>query len=196
MTGAARVLQSLAFGAMTLFGVLGTLFLGGYAVVAPGGWAGAMLTAAWVLPMVVLCTWGLLRPASAAPVFVGVTAALLLFTFANAVLRWVPRDSWGPVTAISVFALAVSLGFLGLHRARLAGALLVTAAFGQVGAVLAGFAVHGALGPGGGPGPRAMLATSSVVVLLPMLLVGALFLLASALAHEPLRPVTRRHAAS
>ena len=86
---------------------------------------------------------------------------------------------------IGVFALAVSLGFLGLHRSSLAGLLLILLGVAQLGATVLGFS--GELADGTGPGLGSMLTTSSGVVVAPLLLVGVLFLVAGALTHDSLR---------
>ena len=87
---------------------------------------------------------------------------------------------------ITVFALAVALAALGLHRAKLAGALMVTLALVQLGATVLGVLVRAA---GEGPGPGAMLGGSSGVVVLPVLVAGAMFWLAGVYADEHVRPV-------
>jgi hypothetical protein len=185
MTGIAKVLRYTAFTSMALFGLLGGMFVAGYAFEDLGGWAAVGLTALWLVPLVALSAFALVRPEPAAPVLVGVTGAVALFSLADSAFGIVPRDAWGPVAAIAVFAAAVALAFLGLHRARLAGLLMVVLAVVQLAATMLGVAVHGA---GEGPGPGALLGGSSGVVVVPVLVVGALFLLAGSLDHEPLRP--------
>lgn len=186
MTGIASVLRYVAFTLMALFGLLGGLFVAGYAFEEPGGWAAVGLTASWVLPMAALSVFALLRPTTAAPVFVWVTAGVALATLADSLFGVVPRDDWGPVLAVIVFSTGVSLAFLGLHRPALAGLLMVALGLVQLVATALGFVVHEGLGEG--PGPGAMLGTSSGVVVVPLLVIGALFLLAGSLGHDSLRP--------
>jgi lysylphosphatidylglycerol synthetase-like protein (DUF2156 family) len=181
MGGAAKILRNLGFGAMTFFGVLGGLFVGGEAFDDPGGWAAAGLVLLWVAPTAGLCLLALRRPEQAVPVFLGVTAAVLTFTLVDGLFGVVPRDAWGPVTAIAVFALGVGLGFLGVRRTRLAGVLLVVAGLTQLVAVVADRGGHGGARLG------SMLGSSGGVVVLPLLVVGATYLVSAALAHEPLR---------
>ncbi len=177
MTGTAKLVRYVAFWLMALFGLLGGLFVAGYTFEDVGGAAAVGVTALWVVPMVVLSVIAMLRPGPSVPVFVVLTAVTAVFAVADSGLRIVPRDSWGPVGAISVFSLGVALAFLGLHRAGVAGLLMVTLALAQ----FAGLVV-GAIGAGG----SAWLGGSSGVVVVPLLVVGALFLAAGALAHEPL----------
>lgn len=185
MTGVAKVLGYVAFGLMALFGLLGGLFVAGYAFEDPGGWVAVAMTAAWVVPLAALAGFGLLRPEQAGPLFVGVTAVVCAFTLADAVFGVIPRDAWGPVAAVTVFALGVALAFLGLHRAGLAGLLMLVTAFTQLAATVVAVAVRS---HGPGPGPGALLGGSSGVVVLPLVVVGVMFLVAAALAREPLTP--------
>lgn len=186
MTGVAKVLRYTAFTMMALFGLVGGLFVAGSAFEEPGGWAAVGLTALWVLPLVGLSLLALFRAETAGPVFVAVSAAVGLFTLADAAFGIVPRDAWGPVAAIAVFTLGVALAFLGLHRARLAGLLLLLVALAQLVATVVGIGVHEAEGPG--PGVGAVLGGSSGIMVVPLLIVGLLFLVAGSLDHEPLRP--------
>lgn len=185
MTGIAKVLRYTAFTMMALFGLVGGMFVAGYAFDDPGGWTAVGLTALWLVPLLGLSAFALLRPEPAGPVFVVVTAVVLLFTLADSAFGIVPRDDVGPVAAVTVFALGVALAFLGLHRARLAGLLMVVAALVQLTATVIAVAVQGG---GEGPGPSAMLGGSSGVVVVPLLLIGGLFLVAGTLDHESLRP--------
>ncbi len=185
MTRAARIVRYVAFGAMALFGLGGGLFAAGYAFEDPGGWAAVGMTAAWVVPVAGLSLFALLRPAAAGPVYVGLTAVLAAATIADSAFGLVPVDAWGPVGAVAVLGLGVALAFLGLHRAVLAGLLMVVLGAAQLLATLLG---HTPLARGEGPGLGTLLGTSSGVVVLPLLVVGALFLISGRLAHEPLSP--------
>lgn len=182
----AKVLRRTAFTFMMAFGLLGTLFVAGYALDDPGGLTGIGMTAAWVLPMATLGALALVRPDTGAPVLTFATVMVLGFTLVDGIVGVVPRDDVGPVAAITVFALAVALAALGLHRAKLAGVLMVTTALAQLGATVLGAVVHGV---GEGPGPGAVLGSSSGVVVLPVLVAGAAFWLAGVHADEHVRPV-------
>ncbi|MGN6129286.1 MAG: hypothetical protein ACTHOK_03005 [Nocardioidaceae bacterium] len=149
--------------------------------------------------MLALGGFALLRPEPAGRVLVVVTAVVLAGSLADAVVSIVPRDAVGPVAAVAVFALGVAQAFLGLHRQVLAGTLMVVTGVVQLAATVAGVAVHAGphgqgVPPGGVPGVGALLGGSSGVVVVPLLLVGALFLLAGALAPHPERPGPARPA--
>lgn len=185
MTGAAKTLRYTAFTLMVLFGVLGGLFAAGYAFEDPGGWAAVLMTAGSVLPVLALAVYALVRKEAAAPVFVAVTAFVCLSTVLDSLVTIVPRDEWGPVLAIGVFSLGVALAFLGLFRSTLAGLLLVVLAVVQLASIVLLHLVHGGLSEG--PGIGGMLGGSSGVVVMPLLVIGILFLLAGSAAHEHLR---------
>lgn len=169
MTRTAKVLRYVAFTLMALFGLGGAMAVAGGTFVDPGGWAAVAVTAAWVLPFIALCVFALRRPAAAGPVLVGATALVGVLTLTDsAVGTDVNRDT-AFYAAFAVFAIGVSLAFLGLHRAKLAGLLMVVAGLAQLAANWG----HLDLVPG--------------LVALPILVVGLLFLLAGALGHESLR---------
>ncbi|GAA2104217.1 hypothetical protein GCM10009841_21960 [Microlunatus panaciterrae] len=182
MTGTAKVLRWIAFVLMTLFGLLGGLFVAGYAFEDLDIWTAIGSTAAWAVPMIALSAFALWRPDPAVPVFVGLTAIVGVLTLLNTGFRLINTNVVGPVAAIGVFALAVSLGFLGLHRASMAGLLMVLLALAQFGATVLGFA--GELSGGEGPSLANMLTTSSGVVVVPTLVVGTIFLVAGGLGHD------------
>ncbi len=186
-----KVLRYVAFTLMTLFGLFGAMFVIGETFMDPGGWTAVWVSALWVVPLVALSVFALLRPETAGPVFVWVTGVVALFTLTDSLVGLIPRDDWGPVAAIVVFALGVALGFLGLRRSLLAGTLMVGLAVTQLLASLAGVAIRSG---GDGAGPAAGLGGSSGVVVLPILLIGALYVEAGRLEgdqlhwHWPKRP--------
>lgn len=185
VTGTAKVLRYTAFTLMMVFGLFGGLFAAGYAFEDPGGWTAVLMTAGSVLPVIALAVYALVRKEAAGPVFVVVTAFVGLSTVLDSLVNVVPRDDWGPVLAVSVFSLGVALAFLGLYRATLAGLLMVVLAVVQLGSIVLLHMVHGGLAEG--PGLGAMLGGSSGVVVLPLLVVGIIFLTAGTAAHEPVR---------
>ncbi|WP_132196938.1 MULTISPECIES: hypothetical protein [Kribbella] len=164
-----------------MFGLLGVMFVAGEAFDDPGGWSAVGMTASWLVPLVALSVFAVLRPESAGPVFVAATALAVGFTLADSAFGIIPRDDWGPVAAIVVFALGVALAFLGLRRAMLAGLLMVTAGLAQLAATVIVIAMRAA---GDEPGASAMLGGSSGVVMVPLLVVGFLFVLAGSFGHE------------
>lgn len=185
MAGTAKVLRYAAFTLMALFGLLGGLFAAGYAFEDLSTWTAIGVTAAYAVPTVALCVLAWRVPERAAPWFVVLTGVVAVLAILDAAFQVVDTYSVGPVVAVGVFAVAVSLGFLGLHRSALAGLLLVVLGLAQLGAVVLGSADE--LAEGGGPSLADMLTTSSGVVVLPMVVVGILFLVAGALTHESLR---------
>jgi hypothetical protein len=187
-----KILTYVAFTLMALFGLLGAAFVIGEVFTDPGGWTAVWLSALWVVPLVGLSVLALFRPEAAARVFVPLTGAVALFTLLDSLVGIIPRDDWGPVAAIVVFALGVALAFLGLRHALLAGTLMVVAAVTQLVATMAGIAVRAG---GDGPGPGAGLGGSSGVVVLPLLVIGALFVVAGRMEGDQLHwqwpPTTR-----
>jgi hypothetical protein len=194
VSGAAKVLRYVAFTLMTLFGVLGGLFVAGYAFEDLSTWVAVASTAAWAAPMVALSVVAVRFPTRAAPWLAGLTGAVAVLTLLDAAFQLVDRDALGPAVGITVFALAVSLGFLGLRRSTLAGALLLVLGVAQLAATAIGFVSEWA--EGGGPSLADMLTTSSGVIVVPMLVVGLLFLLAGGLSHDSLRRASAAGAAT
>jgi hypothetical protein len=171
-----------SFVVMALFGLLGGIFVAGETFDDPGGWPAVGMTAAWLVPLVALSVLAVRRPQSAGPVFIAATASVAGFTLADSAFGIIPRDDWGPVAAIVVFALGVALAFLGLHRPMLAGVLMVIAALAQLAATLLSTAVRAT---GEQPGPSSVVGGSSGVVIVPLLVVGFLFVVAGSLDREP-----------
>ncbi|HEY5476236.1 MAG TPA: hypothetical protein VIK11_05910, partial [Tepidiformaceae bacterium] len=120
-------------------------------------------------PLIALSVFALRRPAAAGPVFVGATALVVLLTLTDSPVGTDVNRDTAVYVAVVVFAIGVALAFLGLHRAELAGLLMVVAGLAQ----LAASRGHLDLVPG--------------LVALPILVIGLLFLLAGALSHESLR---------
>jgi hypothetical protein len=170
MARQSRVLARVAFGWMMLVAVLGGAFVIGETFDDPGGWAAAAIVASWLVPLAALAILALERPALAQPVFIVATLLVVAFTLADSAFTIVPRDDWGPVASIVVFALGVAMAFLGLRNASLAGALLLVLGGVQLVASL--------LERAGGDGPRLSLGGSSGAVIVPILFGGALYLLA------------------
>lgn len=190
VTGTTNAIRYTAFSLMAVVGLVGALFVAGDAFEDPGGSAALLMSAAWLVPTIGLSVFALLRADRAAPILVGATVAVVGFSLADAFFEIIPRDEWGPVSAVAVLALGVTLAFLGLHRSALAGVLMIVAALAQWGAAALSFVVREA--GVGGPGPGALLGGSSGAVVLPLLLVGVLFVIAASFDHESLRPRGRR----
>jgi hypothetical protein len=178
MTSAAKVVRYVAFGLMALLAVFGSAFVIGETVVDPGGFPAVLLSASWFVPMVALAVYALRRPEMATTVLTVVTALVAAFVVLDGVFGIVPRDEIGPVASIIVFAVAVPLGFLGLHRPLRAGWLLLL-----VGAANLADVVAKILGAGDGPPLGAALGGSSGAVAVPVVIIGGLFLVAASLEH-------------
>jgi len=187
MTDTAKVLRSVAFTFTALFGLLGGMFVAGAAFDDPGGWPAVAMTALCVLPLIALSVFALRRPAAAGPVFVGATALICSVHPGRLRPRHHPTRRLGARRRDRRLRDRCGAGVPrpAPRRARRPadGGCRAGSARG-----------HGdRRGPTcdrrrSGPGPGAMLGGSSGVVILPILVVGLLFLLAGSLGHESLRP--------
>ena len=176
MTTAAKVLRYIAFGLMALFAVLGGAFIIGEAFTDGNPASAALISASWVVPMLALSAYALWRPAPATRVLTVVAAVVAVLVVLDEMLDVVPRDEVGPVGSIAVFAVAVALGFLGLHRPVAAGWLMLLVGTANLAAV-----VSKVLQPGDGAPAGAALGGSSGAVAVPVLVIGVLFLIAGSL---------------
>lgn len=171
------VLRALSVTLVALVGLFGAAFIAAESLTDPGGGRGALLVTSWAIPLSALALVSLLKPALAArvlPVVLGFVGALSLI---DAYVGVVDHDAWGPVGAIAVFAVAVPCGLLGLHRATAAGWLLLAAAGIQLLARLS--QIDLSAGPSGG----GALGGSSGALVMPLAVLGVLFLLVG--ASEP-----------
>lgn len=176
---AGDVLRRTGFVITVVVLVLGGAFLAGEALTDPGGWSGVAITASWLLPLLALCVLARRRPRLAVRVLgagVGVMVLLGLW-YAVAPSGWRGfEDDHGPVRAVATFVLGGALGVLGLRRTRGAGVLLLV--LGTVPLVLAG-------------GGSRRAASSVLAAVTTPLLVGLVYLVASALPHARPTPVRR-----
>lgn len=173
-------LKYVAFVLMILWSAAFGLFAAGYALEDPGGLSGALIVGVPVAVVVLLALLALWRPSWASPVFVILVVVVLAVSVSDTFRLGFDRNVVGPVGAVSDLVVAAGLGFLGLRRTKLAGLLLVILSLGTFGILLAGTA-------GAGPDRpplSAILGGSSGVGLVPMFLVGLLFLVAGFLMHE------------
>jgi hypothetical protein len=117
-----------------------------------------LITAAWMLPMLILAVAAWFWPAPTAPLLLALTASFIAacvwLAFDPAALRAFISEN-GPVIAVSVVALSFPAAVLGLKRAALAGWMLVA-----LGALPLLITVIGR------SGPVASLAAASVVPLI------------------------------
>lgn len=154
----ATALQRTGAAVMAVFTVLAGVFIAGNALQDPGGNTGLLITAAWVLPMLILAVAAWFWPAPTAPLLLALTASFIAacvwLAFDPAALRAFISEN-GPVIAVSVVALSFPAAVLGLKRAALAGWMLVA-----LGALPLLITVIGR------SGPVAALAAASVVPLI------------------------------
>jgi hypothetical protein len=179
MTGAPKALRYAAFGLTLLFAVFGTAFIVGSTMMDPGGVPAVVLSVSWFVPMIVLVVFALRRPDTATRVLTVVAALGAVFVVLDALFGIVSADEIGPVASITVFAVAVALGFLGLHRPARAGWLLLLVGTANLVGVFLRM-----LESGTGP-PDATLGGSSSAVAVPVLIIGGLLLLAASRKPGP-----------
>ena len=188
MTGETRVGTALrwsAFGLLAAIGLLGSLFVIGETMTDPGGVQGALLVAAWLVPMTGACVVCLLWPRMGTWVSVVALALIggLWAWYAIAPEAWDTfMDERGPVIAIATFALGLPLAFLGLHEPRRAGWMLVMAGVIPLLAKAVQITASGdSVGRGGLGG---FLSTSATIFAVPFLACGALFLISGRLRRR------------
>jgi len=174
----ATVVRYLGLALTVVYGVLA----GGVLVreqVHRGDWQEMLIVACWMVPMVALAALALWRPDRGGPVLGWTSAGVVEVVLLVGSVGLVPGDLLSRVSAVLVFATAVPLGFLGLRRPLFAGAFLLALGAAFWVAVLLGSFIAGAA-------RMHDLALTGWVraVDLPVLLLGAVFLLA-AVFHRP-----------
>ena len=111
------------------FFVVGSLFAAGYAMEDPGGAAGLLMIAEWVVPAVILAVLAWRTSPIALPLLALATAGVVIVALLDARDPMAWQQTWdqrGPVLAVSGFSLSMALAVYGRYqRTRLAGALLV-----------------------------------------------------------------------
>jgi hypothetical protein len=194
MTDTEKILSRAACTLMLVLGVLGGLFAAGYAFADLSTGAAIGSTAASLLPTLALVAVAVWARRVGPVVLVVVTTVVAVFNILNSALGLLDRNEVGPVVSIAVLGVGVALGVLGLHRPTLAGWLLLGLGVAQLLATAVGFVSEWR--SGGGPGPLALLTTSSGIVVVPILVAGALDLAGGAWGHRSATPrgVPPRHA--
>lgn len=159
VVGRRRLARYTVFGLTAFFLLLASAFAVGAIVDDPGGATAAVVILAWLLPAVALSGYAFLRPARAEQVLMVVTGVVVAFIVIQALTDMVPTDDVGPVGTLAALVVSVPLAFLGLHRAAMAGKLLLA-----IGLALAFSAFIGA--PAG----------SATALAAPLLVLGMLFM--------------------
>jgi len=175
----ARVLRVIAVSLVALLGIVASLFIAGETLADPGGWEAVLLIAAWAVPMVALSVMALVRPELSSRVLPVVVAVVAGWVIVDSLAHIIDRDTWGPVGTISMVAVLIPCGLLGVHRASAAGWLLLLGTAAQFVATLAG------MDRAGGQSLWSAFGGSTGVMVLPFLVLAALFLAVA--AAEPRR---------
>ena len=180
----ATALQRAGAAVMAVFTVLGGTFIAANALQDPGGNTGLLITATWVVPMLILAVSAWFWPAPTAPLLLALTASFIAacvwLAFDPTALRAFISEN-GPVIAVSVVALSFPAAVLGLKRTALAGWMLV--ALGALPLLITFI---------GRSGPVASLAAASVVPLVA----GIAFLVSARMAHGSTTAGSQRAAAA
>lgn len=173
-----RVVRVLAVGTVAVLGLFGTLFVAGETLADPGGWQGLALVAAWLVPMTALVLLVLVRTELAGRVLPWALLIASVLLLVDAAGAYGPRA--GPVGTITMFAVAVPSGLLGLRHALRAGTLVLAAG----GVQLVGTLVE--RGRAGSP-LREALGGSTGALVVPLLVCAAFLLLTAVLERYDAR---------
>ncbi|RIK16958.1 MAG: hypothetical protein DCC50_03330 [Acidobacteria bacterium] len=174
---------------LLLVALLGGLFAAGYAVSDLPVLSVTVAIGAWVLAAAALSWLAISRTALAVPVLAVVTVALAGVAVVDAWMDLFSRDTTGPVMTIAFLALLAPMAFLGLRRPVWASLLLLTIGVVQLlGSGLLRSAASGQLQWG------RLLAGSSGVLVVPVLLAAVLLVVAGLLMHDHVRPAVGAHA--
>lgn len=181
-----RILRYSATGLLLLLSVLGGFFAAGYAVSDLPVLPVTLGIVAWVAAAGGLGWLALRRPGPAVPWLLAVSVAVALTAVVDARMDLFDRTSTGPVVTVVILAAVVPLALLGLRRATEAGLMLLLIGLVQ----LLGSGLLSSTG-NGEPAWGRLLAGSSGIVVVPVLLAAVLFLVAGRIDHDPVpfRPV-------
>lgn len=173
----ATIVRRAALVLTALFAVVGLLFALGYAYEDPGGWAALAITAALAVPLVALVLLAIFTRRAA--YWIVVAGVAVFAAWQVAVLAGLRVEA--PVTPLVALVLSVPIAVLGQRRAGRAAALMLADAAVPLMAVLTRMAR--AQGPER-PGLAALLGGSTGVVVIPLLVLAALFGLAALLGRR------------
>lgn len=177
MSAMSTLLRRGAFAVMMVFGVLALGFILGTIAEDPGGWAAVVLSAVVLVPILSLSVVAVRTPELATRILVVGVGLLAGYAVVEA---FVPLRMAGPVVAVGTVVLAVPMAVLGLRHAREAGVLLVLDGLVPVLGLALVALQHADEGSRG-----LYLGGSSGAAGVPVLLVGALFLLAWVAELQP-----------
>lgn len=172
------VLRRTALVLTAVFACGGLLFALGYAFEDPGGGTAVLLAAAIVVPLAALIVLAALRRGLALRVL---AVAVGLYAVWGVIALFVDLAD-GPDLPVIALVLALPIAVVGLTYALRAGALLVVVAavpFLSVASIFVRSSGHD------GPGLGDLFGGSTGVVVIPLLVLAALFLLAGALDRGP-----------
>lgn len=174
-----RILRYAAAVILLLVAVLGGVFAAGYAMDDMSTLFVTVAVAAWVVAAGGLGWLALRGTDVAVPTLLAVTVVVAAVAVVDARFDLFVRDERGPVMTVAILALMVPLALLGLRRATAAGLMLLLIATVQL--LSSGLLQSVA---GGEPQWGRLLAGSSGVVVVPVLVAAVLFLVAGRLSHE------------
>ncbi len=188
-----RVLKVAALALMLVCAAALGMFAAGYALDDPGGWRGVAMVVGCAAVTAMLAAIAARRADRAGPVLAVFTLAAIGTAVADAFSLGPDRNAIGPVGAVTGCVVAVGLSVLGLRRPTLAGALLVTLSLASFGVLLVARGTRP-----DGPPVSAILTSSAGIGLVPVLVVGILFLVAGTLpdAAAPAGPAHERQPTS
>ena len=111
------------------------LFIAGEALSDPGGWMGAGIVAAWLVPPLALSVLAVVRPRAAHPllvIIVWIVVAASVASIFRARMVWEFEDTHGPVNLLVQIAVLIPLVALGRAMPLEAGRLMAIALIGPL----------------------------------------------------------------
>ena len=184
MRDVAKFIRRLALTVTALFAGFGILFASGYIFEDPGGWAAALIFAAMVVPLVGLTVAAVRKPE---PTLQVVTAGVALVIVYGVIGLFVDLIE-GPDLPLVALVLSVPIAVIGQRQAKRAGELLLVLAAVPFALLL----IQRVVREDGAP-LDAALGGSSGVIVIPLAVFGALFLLAWAIERSAPAPPATSH---
>jgi hypothetical protein len=168
------MLRRAALTVMVVVALLAMPFIAGELLDDPGGVVGVLAVLGIAALLVGLVGEALRRPWRAMRLIALGLAAALAYSLLAVPL---PALRWGPVVPVAALLLAVPAAVVGLRHAREAGALLVAAGLVPLADRVVAALTHGDAG-------QLAIGGSPAAIAVPLLLVGAMFLLAWAVGGQ------------